>query len=462
MSAADAVAIAEVAGATPEELLAQALEQGGLWQRASPHAGGRALLLLDFSHFESGSPVVVRRELVESLVDALADHGFGDVVLASSADSSSTWAENRDVLVLADLLGYSYRTPRGTPYEICDLAEELVPGGFPPGSVLAGSSLSRTWLEADLRIVVARCRTDQRDVVALAADTLLLALPQADKDYFYRLRLDAGEVLALLLGRAPPHFSIIDACGAAHGSGGRQAPLPIATRAVIAGADLLAVDCAAAAKMGADPSASPLLAHLLASKGCPPLSRVVGERRTFPGMKLPDPLLVAATRARDRSPTFARLLGPWLQRVDPTLFPFKSPLDSRTNAQIAARLGLLDDDPAARAWLAGVSFLFASMDEAVQRWRAAGDKDAIRRRVAGVSPATLACKSEDYAAMERELTDLAGWLDAQVARGRPLRWRTFARAVVFEYSREVAVPFEEFVGRVDVARTIQFMYDYLG
>ena len=54
-----------------------------------------------------------------------------------------------------------------------------------------------------------------------------------------------------------------------------------------------------------------------------------------------------------------------------------------------------------------------------------------------------------------------------IAAGAPgmsdgLRWRYVENAVVFRYSRTLPVEFDTFVRRVDVARTIQFMNDYLG
>ena len=43
-----------------------------------------------------------------------------------------------------------------------------------------------------------------------------------------------------------------------------------------------------------------------------------------------------------------------------------------------------------------------------------------------------------------------------------LRWRYVEKAVVFSYTRCLPIDFNLFVQRVDVARTIQFMNDYIG
>jgi uncharacterized protein (DUF362 family) len=457
------VAIVEDAGLSPAARLEAALDRAGFWgEMGAPRGGGRALVLLDLSHFESAAPVVVPVDLVEHLVELLVAHGWSQVALASSADSSSTWAENRGVAVLADLLGYRYSTAQGVPYDILDLGEEVVDGGFPPGSALAGGGLARAWLESDLRVVLAKCRTDQRDRFALCADTLLLALPLADKDHFYRSCIDPAAALALLVERAPPHFAIVDACGSAHGSGGRQAPAAIATSAVLAGADLLAVDCAAAVKMGADPFDSALLAGLCSRLGRPRVGDVSGDLRPFPGFVLPDLALVAATRQRDGAPGVGRLLAPWLQRSDVALFPFKHPLDAQINPRLVRAFADVDESPSARAGLLALCQWLVALARAVDAYRTNSDKDAVVRRVAPISPETIACGVEEYRAMERELLDLAAWLEAQGEQRRSLRWRTLERAVVFEYVREFPVAFDEFARRVEIGRTIQLMADYLG
>jgi uncharacterized protein (DUF362 family) len=461
------IAIADGDHVEPCLLLDQALESAGFWQLPAHDkyaaSAGRVLILVDLYAFELAQPVFTRIELVEHLIDALARYGWSDIAIGSSPDSSITWAENRDVAVVADLLGYRYETPSGTHYDVLDMSENLMDAGFPLSSALAGSSLSRNWIDADLRIVFPKCKTDLREVFALCSNSLLYVLPLADKDYYYRQRVDTVEALAALLGQYPPHFAIVDACGAAHGSGAQQSPVEVATNAVIAGIDPLAVDCAVATKMGADPAASPLVAGLIAALGRPPVSNVIGNRSVFRDFLLPDPILVESTRARERSAVFARLVAPWLQRVDENLFPFKNLLDSKINSAVAHRFAELDEDLAAKFSLIYWNYVFSGLDKYQHAWRiSGGDKDTIMRRVTGVSPETLACGEEEYYAMHHELEDMEAWLDAHCHEKTPLRWRYLDRAVVFDYSHTYPVPFEEFVQRVDISRTIQFMNDYIG
>lgn len=443
------IRIAQDASASPSGLLRLALTD---LRRGPSAANDRAVILVDFAAFRLDSPAVVAIGLVEALIDLLAEEGWRDIAIVSTQDSAATWLENRGVATLADLLGYQYMTPSGAAYDIVDLAET--------GDTAAG--ICGYWRDAALRIVLAKCRTDQQDTVALCANTLLYALPRTDKDYHYRLRMEPSQALLPLLTTCPPQLAIVDAWEIVHGSGGLQAPVRLPAHAIIAGDDVLAVDCATTLKMGADPLASPVLADLIGALGQPALADCAGSLARFPGLRLPDVQVVDSTRRRNRSPTLARLVTPWLQQVDTDIFPFRHPLDARCNALLAHRLSHLDDEPASRAALVGINWWLGACAEAVQHYRIGNAKDFIARITAPVSPETMACTAADYTAMVRELDDLRRWLDSAVSARGPLRWRRLGRAVLFEYGREFPVPFGEFTAQVDIARTISFMNDYIG
>ena len=53
---------------------------------------------------------------------------------------------------------------------------------------------------------------------------------------------------------------------------------------------------------------------------------------------------------RSRAEAFARLVEPWLQHLDPELFPLKHPVNERLNAILAKSLGDPDTD-ALGQWL---------------------------------------------------------------------------------------------------------------
>ena len=54
--------------------------------------------------------------------------------------------------------------------------------------------------------------------------------------------------------------------------------------------------------------------------------------------------IVAGQRHAQQAETLARLVEPWLQQLDPELFPLKHPLDARMNATLAEFFADADTD----------------------------------------------------------------------------------------------------------------------
>jgi hypothetical protein len=458
------VAVAEDAAKAARELLDAALRGCGFEGIVAARGASRALVLLDLCGFELDSAALPSRELVEHLLDRLAAIGWRDIGIALTADSSSTFADNRSAAALADLFGYQYQTSSGTAYDVVDLSEDLIEAGFPAGSVLDGALLSRAWLECGLRIVLAKAATDIPEGIVLVANALFAALPMHDKDYFYRLTLDPVDVVTLLLDRCPIALAIVDGIAAPEGSGGRTIPRASSSAFIVAGTDVLAVDCVAAGKLGADPALSPLLRGLLERRSLPVFKELCGPLQPVPGFRLPDPWLLDSARWRDSSTYLARLVAPWLRRVDTSLFPFKNPLDAMINAQLSPRIADPDADAAARAWLIYANTLCATLQRSLQAWRVNYSKDRVERRIAGVSMETVSCDDADYVLMQRELEELQCWLGApqEYLLQPTLHWRELAGATIFSCRRRFPVPFGIFTSHVDVSRSIQYMNDYLG
>ena len=185
-------------GHDPNRLLAKAVTRAGLWEgleraaaalRVEPDAL-RILIKPELGAFALGSPAATTPSLVEGLIDLLRGRGYSQVAVAAAADSSTLWAENREVLALADLLGYRYVTDTGRPYEVIDLGEDLVDGGFAEGSLLHGSQLARSWRDADFRITFAKNRADEQQGYALSLDTLIV-LPSPRGQGLYTTAIDS-------------------------------------------------------------------------------------------------------------------------------------------------------------------------------------------------------------------------------------------------------------------------------
>lgn len=463
-------AIVDDPGLDNDERLTQVLPHAGFWEAihaALAAAGGGPgdfpiVIKPDLDAFESGSAAATDPRLVEALIDLLHDAGFTRVEVASAPDSSSLWAENRDVMVSADLLGYRYVTPEGRPYDVVDLAEDLVSGDWQQGDVLHGSKISGAWRDAGFRICFAKNKTDERNGYALCVDSLLGLLPLADKDYYYRLRAEPGDVVRELLAAVPPDFALIDATVSCHGSGGARAPLAIATHTLIACRDALLCDFAAALKMGLDPNVSPVHAKALRTIGLPAAYRIYGNLAPYPGWRNVEPMIADSTRRRDRSPAAARALQPWLQSLDSELFPLKNPVDVKANATLAPYFAGLDDDRGAFWTTVVANYLLAWFGQGLEAYRVLYDKDRLRRREVPLGLDLETYALGDYEAAAKELLPLVELLRDAPADAHGLRWRYQGEAVIFEFARTIPMPFDEFAARVDVSRTIQFMNDYIG
>jgi uncharacterized protein (DUF362 family) len=417
----------------------------------------------DLNAFELTGSNATDPQLVESLIDQLHERGYTQVVVAESRNSFDLWLENRDVQILADLLGYHYATPAGRPYDLIDLAEDLVPGPFAEGSLLKGTDLSRRWLEADFRIIFAKNKTDDEEAYFLCLDNLLSILPLRDKDYHYRHRLNREEVLLALLKNIPVEFCLIDGYISNHGNAGARAARPIETHTCIAGAHLLLTDHAAALKMGVDPNASRIHAKAVREIGLPESYRIVGDLTPYRHWINVHPLLLDSVRKRQRWPELAHLLQPWLQTVDKESFPFKDPINEQLNRLVSRYLAKVDDNPTVFWSLIALNHFIGLIHQGVEAWQIMYWKDHLWRREVPLNLSLDSYSLKDYEAIVAYLTPLERQTLALNVDSNGLRW-TFHDdgSVLFEFSRIIPVEYDTFVNRVDIAKSIQYMNDYIG
>jgi hypothetical protein len=376
--------------------------------------------------------------------------------VATAADTSALWAANRDVYALSDLLGYRFVTPGGRSYDIIDLADAPDDGVFPPDSALHGTGLSREWLDADIRIVFSKNRTDEASGYALILDTLIGALPLTDKDLHYRYRRHPGDVVSALLGVAPVQFCLIDAIISAHGPSGQRAPVRVATDTIIASSHPVLGDYVGALRMGLDPAVSPLFARVQRSTPLPHRYTVSGSLTPYAGWINVPPALSRATQIRGTAESLDRLVAPWLQRLDTELFPLKQPVDARINAVVAPFL-------ADSQWLITLAnALVGLIGNAIASYRTMFDKDSLHHQAVPLGIDFAMIPDSAFVELVDELTALEPVAESAPQISDTLRWRYVDKAVVFSYARLLPIDFEFFVRKVDVARTIQFMNDYLG
>lgn len=470
----DASPVVGISQAAPDEsafdALERALASAGFWKRIDRHraAAGtapdafRILIKPDLDAFDAGAPTGTDPALVEHLIDLLAERGFTNVAVAAGPCGASAWLENRDVLVLADLIGYRFVTEKEHAYDVLDLGEDVVEAGFPAESMLAETGLSRSWLDASFRISFAKSKTDEEDFYALGARNLLGVLPLRDKAYHYHDRLAPWDVCHDLLNRTPIHFGLIDAFVSNHGSQGSRAPNPLETRTLIASPDLLLADFVGALKMDLDPYASRLNGHLLRTRGLPSSYDIRGDLTPYAHWRNVSPALAESVRRRNENPTVHRLVQPWLQTVNPELFPFKHVTDAHVNATVAPLVRDLDGHPLAYGAYVVLNAFLATVHHLLTAWQTLYDKERIRRREVPLGIDLDPYASDDYEAVAGYILPLTQIVRHTVPDRNGLRWRYLDGSVLFEYVRVIPVPYDDFVAGVDIAAAVQMMYDNIG
>ena len=191
--------------------------------------------------------------LVERLVAALAEEGFGNVAVVESAVKGLP-----PVAEVARTAGYS-----GSGYRLVDLSEELVP--FDYGSVLGAGVTGRTWHDAAFRISFGKAKTQWQCLFTGALANLYGCLPDPDKlGNYHGTGHEFQECCVLLADRLPVHFGLVDAWVGGDGRGSHAHPRRARTTStLLASEDLLALDWVLGEKMGVDPGLSFVLQEAL-------------------------------------------------------------------------------------------------------------------------------------------------------------------------------------------------------
>lgn len=456
------LAVVSDASADPADLLDRAATAIGLDSMAKQALGrkgsnGQAIIVPAMDGFAAGSPAIAEPALIEHLIDRLFEYGAKSVVVGATEGSDALWAENRDVFMRADLLGYRYVTPGGRDYDIVDLSDDAEDSPFAADRALAGIPLSSTWQEAAFRVVVAGNRTDTSDGYALTLQTLLSVLPGRDKDSLYLRQRDPGAVMEALLAATPVDAAVIDAVVSSHGPGGGARPLPIATSTVIAANDPLVADRAGALKMGLDPQVSRLW-H------APPVGdelRTSGSMQIYDGWINVTPTARDAARRRQKDPALDRSVGPLLQQVDTSLFPLRNEANARVNEWLDRFLSM-EDTASGRQLFALLELVLAQIAEARAAWHVMFAKDAIVRRPAALNVRPQDIDEVEWAKVAPAIASQRALLSGSTADAEGLRWRLVDGAVLFDCVRRYPVPLEAFAAAVPINRTIQFMNDYIG
>lgn len=460
-------AIVQHLGGQAGPLLEQVLDTAGFWQHLEQkrrQSGRRRdqfhiIIKPDIDVFDPLVPSGTDPILVEYLVDLLHDRGFRQVAIGDGRNCADGWLHNRDSLVVPDLIGYRFETARKRPYDLVDLQGDLaVPPATEAGSC---NRFSAHWVGAGYRINFAKNKTHEEYAFALCVHNLIGVVAQRGEDRQRQLRSAPDDCLDLLR-RAPPDFNIIDGFVSCHGAAGQRAPSRMETHTFIASSDALLADWIGAAKMGLDPHASPVNDAPLKQIGLPARYRIDGDLAPYPLWRNVHPLLSHTARLRHQTDDLGRITEPWFQTVNRELFPFKDFYNDRINSFLAPLMAQLDKNSRSFGMVILLNYAIAKLGAVIRAQYTLFSKGKLRRRVA---PLEIDLASYDRSAYE----SIPGYLAPyeQILAGAPanrmgLRWRLVDGSVLFSCAHTFPIPFQNFVRKVDITRSIQYMNDYIG
>ena len=239
-----------------------------------------------FSHHKKDISTFTDPELVEALINGIAQKGFTNISVVEAPSTYGNYYANREVLTVAKYLGY--RTDKN--YKIVDLSKEMVPHYYNfnklgPELMLGHHFVGTTWKDADFRVSFAKNKTHCFCNYTLTLKNTYGVLPMQNKLKHYHTKRQYDWVTICSLADFPVHFGLIDAFYSGDGAFGViTCPHPKHTKTIIGGENLIAVDWVGATKMGLDPERPDIGRFLplsIEAFGFPEKINWVGDKSTY-------------------------------------------------------------------------------------------------------------------------------------------------------------------------------------
>jgi uncharacterized protein (DUF362 family) len=221
-------------------------------------------------------------ELVDTVARYLLRHGVRDVVVLEAPTVYGNAYGNRSVAAVASYFGFA-----SLSYRVVDISQDLRPIVYERGFVQ--QAISGEWLDADLRIVMPKLRTDPTEFAHLSLSTLEGSTGPIDDTFYSGRRIDFRSATMMLLDAAPPDFAIVDAWSpVADGPFGVMGcHRPADVRCIYAGADALSVDEVVLGDLGVkDSRLAPIVRQVYHWFGLSPADLVVDGERPRLGRQL--------------------------------------------------------------------------------------------------------------------------------------------------------------------------------
>jgi len=218
-------------------VLESCLDRAGLAALASrsAYAAIRVSFMLGYDRRDRSN--VNDPELVDAVARYLIRHGVEDVAVLEAPTVYGNAYGNRSVQSVASYFGFD-----SPAYRVVDIGRNLRPCTYERGFVQ--QAISGEWLDADLRVVMPKLRTDPTEFAHLSLSTLEGSTGPIDDTFYAGRQIDFRSATMMLLDVAPPDFAVVDAwspvADGPFGVMGCHRPADI--RHIYAGADALSVD----------------------------------------------------------------------------------------------------------------------------------------------------------------------------------------------------------------------------
>ncbi|MFQ5639853.1 MAG: DUF362 domain-containing protein [bacterium] len=300
--------------------LERVLTQTGFWDRLEQKWQGSGKSKQEFlivikpnismGHSRKDLSPITDKELVERLVDDIAERGFSNIAVVDAQNVYGNWYHNREVLTVARYFGYSEKN-----YRLVDLTEEMV--SYDYGGRLGKHKVGPTWRDADFRISFAKNKTHASCFYTLTVKNTYGCLPMQNKFKEYHKKREFDWPTIESLKTLPCHFGLIDAFVSADGLMGVKADYtPKKTETIIGGENIIAVDWVGAQKMGLDPSVSSIFRLATDAFGMPEVDWE-GDKSKYKDWVNVPPLMDKIMDVGEESYIFTNWIGLISSNMDP-------------------------------------------------------------------------------------------------------------------------------------------------
>ncbi len=173
--------------------------------RSAPSAPKIAIKTTFMMAYDRADPSPhVDLSLAVSLARLLRDRGASDVAYLEATNHYDLFFGRRSVEEVARYIGF-----QSPLFRVVDVGGEQVNHAFPRG--FGQSSVSHTWRDADVRVVLGKMRTNPAWLVHLSLNTLESLGRRIDEMLFHDRNVDLSAGLMMLIDAFPPDLALLDA-----------------------------------------------------------------------------------------------------------------------------------------------------------------------------------------------------------------------------------------------------------